>query len=152
MYGLACRILGNRSEAEDLLQEIFLNLWTQCRYDPERGSLKSFLMIQVRSRALDRLRSQKSHLKAAERSHYAQSHSTAPLPLESVVTDETSERVQTALSALPENQRRALELSYFEGLSQQEISQRLGVPIGTVKSWFRLGFTKLRQSLQDLIS
>lgn len=153
MYGLAFHILGNRQEAEDLVQDIFLKLWHHCSYDPSRGSLQSFLMLLVRSRAIDRLRSQKSRLKTAERSgHLAGSEIFGRSPFEVATSDEVSQRVQDALSALPEKQRQALELSYFKGLTQQEIAQRLEVPVGTVKSYFRLSFVKLRQSLQDFMS
>jgi RNA polymerase sigma-70 factor, ECF subfamily len=152
MYGLAFRILGNRQEVEDVIQDIFLGLWHHCNYDPDRASFKSFLMLLVRSRSLDRLRSQKSRLNTAERSGHLVSKSSAETPLEAVVLDEISRRVQEALAELPTKQRQALELSYFGGLTQQEIAQRLKIPLGTVKSYFRLSFAKLRQSLHSLIS
>lgn len=152
MYGLALQILNNHQEAEDLVQDIFLKLWHHCNYDPNRGSLRSFLMILVRSRALDRVRSHKSRLNTAERSgHQTAINSSEPSPLDVVTSDEISQRVQAALAILPENQRQALEWSYFGGLTQQEIAQRLNVPLGTVKSYFRLSFSKLRQSLNDLM-
>lgn len=152
MYGLAWRILGNHQEAEDLIQEIFLSLWRNCSYNPQRGSFKSFLMLLVRSRAIDRLRSRKTSQKALERSgQQVEGQNVINVPFESSVSEEIAQRVRNALTKLPEKQRQALEMAYFEGLSQQEISQQLEVSLGTVKSWFRLGFTKLRQSLQDLI-
>jgi RNA polymerase sigma-70 factor, ECF subfamily len=153
MYGVAFRILGNRQEAEDVTQDVFLNLWHHCNYDPNRASFKSFLMLLVRSRSLDRLRSHKSRLQTAERSgHLASSELFGRSPLESVASDEVSQRVQAALAELPPKQRQALELSYFGGLTQQEIAQQLEVPLGTVKSYFRLSFGKLRQSLHSLVS
>ncbi|MBW4620524.1 MAG: sigma-70 family RNA polymerase sigma factor [Cyanosarcina radialis HA8281-LM2] len=150
MYSLALRILGNRQEAEDLIQEIFLSIWKQCNYNPARGSLRSFLMILVRSRAIDRLRAQKTVSKTIQQQQ-KESDRFASNSLEEAATDEISERVRNALAQLPEKQRRALELAYYEGLSQSEISQRLDAPLGTVKSWFRLSFAKMRQTLQDLI-
>lgn len=152
MYALAFRILRNSQEAEDLIQEIFEALWQNCSYSPQRGSLKSFLMLLVRSRSLDRLRSQKSTQNALERAGHSEVDRSLDKPLETVVSDEISQRVRAALAELPENQRQAFEMAYFEGLSQREISQSLEVPVGTVKSWFRLGFTKLRRSLNDLMS
>jgi RNA polymerase sigma-70 factor, ECF subfamily len=153
MYGLAFRILGNRQEVEDVIQDIFLGLWHHCNYDPNRASFKSFLMLLVRSRSLDRLRSHQSRLNTAERSgHLVSNELPTETPLEAVVVDETSRRVQEALAELPTKQRQALELSYFGGLTQQEIAQRLKIPLGTVKSYFRLSFAKLRQSLHSLIS
>jgi RNA polymerase sigma-70 factor, ECF subfamily len=153
MYGLAFRILGDRQEAEDVIQDIFLNLWNRCTYDPDRASFKTFLMLLVRSRSLDRLRSHKSRLTVAERSgHLVLSDLPERSPLDAAVSDETSQRVREALADLPQKQRESLELSYFEGLTQQEISEKLGIPLGTVKSYFRLSFTKLRQSLYNFIS
>ncbi|MEB3213801.1 MAG: sigma-70 family RNA polymerase sigma factor [Leptolyngbyaceae bacterium] len=152
MYGLAFKILGDRQEAEDLIQDIFLKLWQTCTYDPERGTLQSFLLLLVRSRALDRLRSRKSRFNRVEQfEHQILSETSKHFPLDAVASDEISQRVQDALIALPEKQRKALELSYFGGFSQQEIANLLEVPLGTVKSYFRLSFNKLRQALQDLV-
>jgi RNA polymerase sigma-70 factor, ECF subfamily len=152
MYGLAFRILGNQQEAEDLIQDIFLNLWNRCTYNPDRASFKSFLMLLVRSRSIDRLRAHSSQLNTSERfGQLSLATSSEQSPLETVAADEISIRVQEALAELPPKQRQALELSYFGGLTQQEISQRLEVPLGTVKSYFRLSFNKLRQSLHSLI-
>ncbi len=153
MYSLAWQILRNHQEAEDLLQEVFLNLWQNCTYNPERGSLKTFLMILVRSRAIDRLRWQKKTLNMLERSgKEVNTGQPGIVSLDEVASDEVAQRVRSALEDLPDKQRIAIEMAYFGGLTQQEISQHLEVSVGTVKSWFRLGFTKLRQSLQDLMS
>jgi RNA polymerase sigma-70 factor, ECF subfamily len=154
LYGLAFRILKNQQEAEDLIQEVFVGLWRNCTYKPERGSLKSFLMLVVRSRAIDRLRSRKPAPALLEpwTELLAAKDDTTNTPLNKAVSGEISQRVQKALSALPTNQRQALELAYFEGLSQTEIAERMGAPVGTVKSWFRLSFTKLRYALQDLMN
>jgi RNA polymerase sigma-70 factor, ECF subfamily len=157
MYGLAYSLLSNRQEAEDLVQEVFAQLWQHCSYNPERGSFKTFLMVMVRSRSLDRLRAHKSRQNTAIRAEVLDSQSnsasaTTSQPFDVAARDEISQRVQIALAELPENQRQALELSYFRGLTQAEIAQQLSVPLGTVKSWFRLSFTKLRQSLNDLMT
>lgn len=153
MYGVAVQLLGDRQEAEDLIQDIFLKLWHQCKYDPNRSSLQSFLLLLVRSRALDRLRSRQSRVRTLERAGYlAYSESGGRSPFDSASSDEINQRVHDALASLPEKQRQALELSYFAGLTQQEIAERLDVPLGTVKSYFRLSFGKLRQTLQDLMS
>ncbi len=152
MYALSLRILNNPQEAEDLVQEVFLSIWRHCTYEPERGSFKTFLTMTTRSRALDRLRSQSARSNTLHRAGQSVEEITHNGPLESVLSDEVSKRVQDALNTLPEQQRQALEMSYFEGMTQLEISQSLNVPLGTVKSWFRLGFAKLRHSLKDLIN
>ncbi len=152
MYSLAFSILGTTQEAEDLIQEIFLVLWRNCTYNPARGSFKSFLMVLVRSRAIDQVRSRQAVLRRNERSSHEALHQTSRLPLDAAVSDEISQRVKAAMAELPDNQRQALEMSYFEGLTQVEISNHLNVPLGTVKSWVRLSFNKLRHSLDDLMS
>ncbi len=152
MYGLALHILKSPQEAEDLVQEIILNLWNQFSYNPQRGKLKTFLMILVRSRAIDRLRSYQSKQQALERlGHEDKDLPSSSIPMTAAVSDEIAQRVQQALADLPLNQRQALELAYYEGLSQTEIAQKLFIPVGTVKSWVRLSFVKLRNSLQDLV-
>jgi RNA polymerase sigma-70 factor, ECF subfamily len=109
-------------------------------------------MLLVRSKAIDQLRSHKARANTVQRSHHLElGESSGRSPLETVAADEVSQRVQEALASLPDQQRRALQLSYYEGMTQKEIAQQLEVPLGTVKSYFRLSFTKLRQLLQDLI-
>ncbi|HEY9823919.1 MAG TPA: sigma-70 family RNA polymerase sigma factor [Stenomitos sp.] len=152
MYGLALRILNDSQEAEDLVQDVILSLWNNFTYNPSRGSLKTFVALLVRSRAIDRVRSRQSKQQALERLGSVQ----APIPSDSVpmsaaVSDEIAQRVQQALADLPDNQRQALELAYYGGLSQSEIAQKLSVPVGTVKSWVRLSFSKLKLSLRGLV-
>jgi RNA polymerase sigma-70 factor, ECF subfamily len=152
LYSLALQILQNAQDAEDLIQEIFVSLWNNCTYDPKRGTFKTFLIVWVRSRAIDRLRSRKSGLSALQRSgRDPQSHPQPTQPMDATLHQEIANRVQAALAALPDNQRQAIQMAYFEGLTQVEIATQFAVPVGTVKSWFRLGFGKLKQSLNDLI-
>jgi RNA polymerase sigma-70 factor, ECF subfamily len=150
MYSLALHILKSPQEAEDLVQEIILNLWNQFSYNPQRGKLKTFLMVLVRSRAIDRLRSHQSKQQTLARLGHEDKDLPSSIPMAAAVSDEVAQRVQQALADLPLNQRQALELAYYEGLSQTEIAQKLSIPVGTVKSWIRLSFVKLRKSLQDL--
>lgn len=150
MYGFALRMLTQPQEAEDLIQEIFLNLSGNCTYQTSRGSLKTYLMMLVHSRSLDRLRSRKAGVNRQQRLQHHEPTHTANTPLESAATGEIAQRVQVALAELPDNQQQALKLAYYEGLTQVEIADRLQVPVGTVKSWFRLSFEKLRRKLGDL--
>lgn len=153
MYGLALRILRQPPEAEDVVQEVLMTLWSHCAYDPLRGSLRSFLLLSVRSRSLDRIRKRQGQARTVQRWGRGElgeldSHE----PFDNAIRNETVIRVQAALNQLPEHQRQVLEYSYYEGLTQVQIAQRLEVPLGTVKSWFRLAFTKLRRELHDLTS
>jgi RNA polymerase sigma-70 factor, ECF subfamily len=150
VYGLALQILKDAQEAEDMTQDIFISLWKSDAYDPTRGSLGSYLTTLTRSRSIDKLRARGRKLKFLERWGQTIPLDTGPSSLmDQVSFRERSERVREALSQIPENQRQALELVYFGGYSQVEIAQQYEVPLGTVKSWLRLGLVKLRQQLQS---
>ncbi len=151
VYTVAIRILQDPPEAEDLTQEVFIALWRTRNYDPGRGSLGSYLSTLTRSRAIDRIRAKGRKLRLIERCGQINLPEAIPSSLDQVSLQEGAERVRKALVELPQNQRQALELMYFDGFSQPEIARKLNVPLGTVKSWARLGLTKLRQGLQELI-
>jgi RNA polymerase sigma-70 factor, ECF subfamily len=152
VYRLALRILKSEDEAADLTHEVFLRLWRKLSYDPARGSLLVYLMTMTRSQALNRIRSSKNQRKLAER----WGRGTQPLAegtsmLESMALKETSGQVRSALGQLPSNQRQVLEMAYYDGLSQSEITKQLDIPLGTVKSRSRQGLLKLRKLLKDLV-
>lgn len=152
VYRLALRILTNPQEAEDLTQEIFLNLWRSGSYNPSRGSLGSFLTTLTRSRAIDKLRSRGTNFKTIQRWSQLMATETSPTtPFESAALSQRSHQVRNALAQLPANQRQVLEMAYYDGLSQSEISARLGVPLGTIKTWSRQGLLNLRKNLRDHI-
>ncbi|WP_225913720.1 sigma-70 family RNA polymerase sigma factor [Leptolyngbya ohadii] len=152
VYGLAFRILENAEEAEDVTQDVFLTLWRQDAYNPSRGSLSSFLTTMTRSRSIDKLRARGTKQRFLQRWQSLVRTESAPAsPLETVSVQERSERVREALSQLPDTERQVLEIAYYEGLSQSEISERLQVPLGTVKSRSRQGLLKLRRTLQDYL-
>ncbi len=140
-YGLALRVLRDRSDAEDVVQEAFVQVWRQAdRYDPARGSPQAWLCAIVRTRALDRLRRRLARREQEEAPEPAASGS-AP--------DREGElAVRKALQALSADQRRALELAYYEGLTQSEIARRLGEPLGTIKTRIRTAMIRLREELE----
>lgn len=152
VYRLALRILGNVTEAEDLTQEVFLAFWRDLTYDPNRGSLLVFLLTLTRSRAINRLRQARSRQQLYQRwgCNLAPDHSSNSL-MDNVSLTELSERVCAALQQLPESQRQVLEMAYYDGLSQSEITQQLKLPLGTVKTRSRQGLLKLRKLLNDLV-
>jgi len=147
---LAGRILGDRSEAEDVLQVVFTRVWRDAaRYDPTKGSPTSWILSWVRNGAIDRLRRREALQRATLHSidHAPAGHEEAHGHEHS---GEDRERLKKAVASLPADQRQVIELAYFEGLSQTQIAQRLGEPLGTVKTRVRLGMNKLRQALPVL--
>lgn len=153
LLALTRRILGPAGEAEEALQEAFLQAWHQAgRYEPGRSSVSTWLLLIARTRALDRLRSRG----ARERTALAAAAEPAAPDTSSRVDDhvlhrERRARVQHALADLPEEQRRVLELAFYEGLSQSEIATRTGAPLGTVKTRALLAMRKLREALRNEI-
>jgi RNA polymerase sigma-70 factor, ECF subfamily len=149
VYGVSLKVLGNAQEAEDLTQDIFVKLIEQTSYDPMRGSLRTFLMILTRSRAIDRLRSRQAAQKTKQRwqSDYASAPSDAAAE-GAEQTAEQSAQVKAAMAQLSGQQREVLQLAYYEGLTQAAIAERLSEPLGTVKARARRGLLKLREILQ----
>ncbi len=147
VYGLALKILKNAQEAEDLTQEVFVSLWHRNTYNPARGSLSSYLIVMTRSRALDKLRSRFSRNKFLERWRQTTTQSFSRSAFEQVDLWDSSQHVQSALAQLPEQQRKILEMAYYQDLSQSEIAKTLNIPLGTVKTSARQALKKLRTIL-----
>lgn len=148
--GLLVRILGRRSEAEEALQEVFVQVWTQAdRYDGDRSTPKGWILMLARSRALDRLRRGQSQQRRAEAAavESAREEAAPPVGTERLESRERRHRIHSALGLLAPEQRRCIELAFFEGLTHTEIAKRLETPLGTVKSRILLGMNKLRQAL-----
>jgi RNA polymerase sigma-70 factor (ECF subfamily) len=147
-FGLAFKVLGEGASAEDAVQEAFLTLWRQAdRLDPARGRVGALLLTVVYRRAIDLLRERRGQLPLTE--------SIADLlPNLAQEVDWTSaalnrEAVYRALERLPHDQRQAVELAFFQGLTHVEVAETLGLPLGTVKSRLRLGMEKLRALLKE---
>lgn len=152
LYGLLLRILGNADDAQDVLQDSFVQAFKNAhRFDPSRGSEAAWLISIARSRGIDRLRARR--VRSDRETDAGAEISRRMTPVESggeaLLQTEQRRNVRGALATLPEPQRVALELAYFEGLSQSEIAQRLGEPLGTIKTRMQLGMKKLREQLKD---
>jgi len=147
LFGLLMRILNNREEAEDVLQELFLQVWRRAAdFDENRGRPFTWLVTMARSRGIDRLRA----LASRERVAVAGARDEAEAVSDAASDAFRSEQrglVTTALAQLPDEQKRPLMLAYFDGLTQSEIAARLGAPLGTVKTRMRTGLMKLRELL-----
>jgi len=145
LYALLLRMLGQGGDAEEILQESFVDVWKRAgEYRAARGAVEAWLITIARSRAIDRLRSRGARLRLVrEREQQAPDGPVTPEPPD--VHAHT--RLRRALDALPAEQRRALELAYWDGLSQREISEQTGDPLGTVKTRVRLGLQRLADLL-----
>jgi RNA polymerase sigma-70 factor (ECF subfamily) len=143
LFGYAQSVLRNRQEAEDLIHDVFLEAWRRSGdYSAERGSVRAWLLVRVRSRALDRLKSAgRSRVVSSSDDDERQPSTTLPFN----VGDQR--RVREILSRMPEAQQDVIILGYFEGLSTTEIAERLSIPAGTVKSRTRAALTSLRTVL-----
>jgi len=149
LFALALKVLSDRAEAEDVLQEAFVQVWkTAGSFDEGRGKPIGWLIMLTRSRAIDRLRSRKTRTRVTESmAKDASQVGEARTPADEALATEAQRTVRTALKSLPSEQRVAIELAYFGGLTQFEIAQQLSQPLGTVKTRIRNGMMRLREQL-----
>lgn len=147
LFGLLMRILNNREEAEDVLQEVFLQVWRKAAdFDENRGRPFTWLVTLGRSRGIDRLRTLAVRERVAEASAREVIEEISDAAGDAFRSEQRG-LVNDALAKLPDDQKRPLMLAYFDGLTQSEIATRLGTPLGTVKTRMRTGLIKLRELL-----
>jgi RNA polymerase sigma-70 factor (ECF subfamily) len=150
LFSVLVRILNNREEAEDVLQEVFLQVWRRAAdFDANRGRPFKWLVTLARSRGIDRLRSVASRERVATAAGAEVNEASGDVSDAATDAIRSEQRgvVNNALSQLPEEQKRPLMLAYFDGLTQSEIAMQLGAPLGTVKTRMRSGMMKLRELL-----
>lgn len=151
MFGLATRLLRDRTLAEEITQEVMLRLWNAPeKYDSERGTLRSYLLAHIHGRSIDLIRSESSRRTREEREARLATVSSGKSLEEEVWTMAVGEHVKAALADLNEGERRAIELAYFGGHTYREVAAILGEPEGTVKSRIRSGLKRLRGSLMEV--
>jgi RNA polymerase sigma-70 factor, ECF subfamily len=152
VFGLAMRLTGRRRAAEEATQDAFLSLWrTADRYDPDRGTLKTWLLSLTRNRSIDCLRREARHFHDLELDDVLQGRlEAAERTDEQALAREDARHAHHLLIDLPTEQRQVIELAYFKGLSQSEIAVKIGIPLGTVKSRQRLALTKMHRQLTTL--
>lgn len=149
LFGICLRILGDRKEAEDALQDVYINLWQRAdRYDPARASPISWLATFARNRAIDRLRTGKVRGGAVDIEEAAPLPDEAP-PADALLVDaEERAQVHQCLGSLDERTANHIRSAFFDGLTYAELATRAEVPLGTMKSWIRRGLMKLRTCLE----
>ena len=149
LFSVLVRILNNREEAEDVLQEVFLQVWRRAAdFDATRGRPFTWLVTLARSRGIDRLRSVASRERVAAMAGADEASDEVSDAATDAIRSQQRGVVNNALSQLPEEQKRPLMLAYFDGLTQSEIATQLGAPLGTVKTRMRSGMMKLRELLR----
>ena len=147
LFGLLMRILNNREEAEDVLQEAFLQVWRKAAdFDEKRGRPFTWLVTLARSRGIDRLRTLSARERLAKAGAREVSEEISDAASDAFKSEQRG-LVTDALAQLPDEQKRPIMLAYFDGLTQSEIATRLGAPLGTVKTRMRTGLMKLREML-----
>lgn len=152
VHGLALRILGNASDAEEVVIEVFMQVWRSAGdFDPARGSVTAWLTTLTRSRAIDHLRS-RSRFQGDPLEALPEPRAPGLNPEEEALAADRRLRIRAALAALSPPQREAIELAYFRGMSQSEVAAHLGQPLGTIKTRMRSGMLRLRDLLAGLES
>ncbi|MFO0700286.1 MAG: sigma-70 family RNA polymerase sigma factor [Nitrospira sp.] len=150
VYGLIFKILGQREAAEEVTLDVYTQVWKQAHtFDETRGTPGGWLMMLARTRAIDRFRSglaERGKLEDLDMASFFSSED--PTPDQEIEVQQRQQQVRQALSLLSAEQREAIALGYFYGLSQSEIADKLGLPLGTVKTRMRLGMIKLREALE----
>ena len=147
VFGVVRRVLRDPSQAEEVTQEIFVEIWKQAaRFDAERGSVRTWAVTIAHRRAVDRVRSEQSHRDRQTRSARRRSRCTAT-PEDDAIDADDRTRARAAMATLPDAQREALELAFYDGLTHVQIADHLGVALGTVKTRIRDGLIRLRTTM-----
>ena len=149
LFGICLRILGDRSEAEDALQDVYVSLWNNAgKFDSARASPISWLAMFARNRSIDRMR-RSGKLRSAEPITAADAvPDPAPGAETLLMQGEEASRIQTCLGTLEDRQREAIRAAFFGGASYPELAERANVPLGTMKSWIRRGLARLKECLE----
>ena len=149
LFGVLLRILNDRSEAEDVLQDVYVTVWRRAAlFDPARASPITWLVAIARNRAIDRLRTYTARRRTAPIEEADDVADAAPGALDTVVRTEQQARLGTCLGELEAKTANAIRLAFYDGATYEELAERMSVPLGTMKSWIRRGLLKLRACLE----
>jgi RNA polymerase sigma-70 factor (ECF subfamily) len=148
VYGVARRVVRDRDHADEVTQEVFVELWRKAaRFDPSRGGLRAWVVTMARRRAVDRVRSEQS-LRDREHRHGDDHQRALDTTADAVIDSLDRDRARHAMSELPDVQRQALELAFYDGLTHVEVAEKLGVALGTAKTRIRDGVIRLRTRME----
>ncbi len=151
LYALALRIVRNANDAEEAVHDAYWRAWRYAGvYNAERGSVLSWLILMTRSSGIDRLRATKRHLAAHSIDDHFQAESPLDSPETEVASNQKQHRIRAAIRQLSEDQREAIELAFFGGLTHAELAMQLNLPLGTIKTRIRTGLQRMRAALGDL--
>ncbi len=153
VYGLSIRVLKDPGEAQQVLTDVFFEVWEKAeKFHPDRGSLRSYLMLLARSRAIDSLRRRRrtGRVESASFTAGLSGQTTEDDPSAALVGDEEAHGVRLALAGLPEAERTAVEMAFFDGLTHAEIAEKTDTPLGTIKSRIRRGLVRMRDRIAGL--
>jgi RNA polymerase sigma-70 factor, ECF subfamily len=150
-FTVAVRILRHADQAEDVVQDLFVRLWDHpSQFDPQRGSLRSYLLLQARTRSLDVLRAEGARRRREQADGVVDLTDPDGNPEHETLTEAAVGEVRAAISVLTPSEREAIELAFFGGLTYREVAEVLGAPEGTVKSRIRLGLQRMRRTLSAM--
>jgi RNA polymerase sigma-70 factor, ECF subfamily len=148
VYGAAMRVLGESAAAQDIVQDVFVELWSRPdRYNPHAGTLRTYLTVVARYRALDAARSDLRRVARQRRHHELMPHEPPTSPSDEVTSAATASAVRDAVNRLPDDQRRVVEMAYFQGMTFREVAVAVGIPEGTAKSRIRRALANLENVL-----
>jgi len=150
LFSVAVRILGDRTEAEEVIQDVFLQIWQKAAvFDSALGSGMHWALSITRHRSIDRLRARQRRVRLVDELETTKPHEDSPESAASRLGNDDAAEVRTALDTLPPDQREALLMAFFESKTHIEIAEALGQPLGTIKARIRRGMLKLRDALQE---
>ena len=151
LYSVVLKITRVQSEAEEVLQDVFVSAWDNAhKFDPKKAKVFTWLMTIARNKAIDRVRSKAYKVQqASSGDEFEKIEAATVSPLNSRMAKENASVIKEALDCLPEEQKKVIQLSYYEGQSQSQVAETLGIPLGTVKTRMRLGMLKLTEELKD---
>jgi RNA polymerase sigma-70 factor (ECF subfamily) len=151
LFSFALRIVGNPADAEDVLQEVFVQIWEKAgQFDPSQGKPFTWSVTMTRNKAIDRLRSSQRRHRLVEEATLADPASDVVETGKAIGTDEAT-RIRTAVNTLPTDQRQAIEMAFFGGLTHHQIAEKVSEPLGTIKARIRRGMLKLRDTLEGAL-